>query len=83
MYGTVEEITAAFKTKGWIKPEFESITLVVARKMLGDSADPHYAKGGKLFRMKVTGNIFDANGNIVIYNIPVNPNLRAIPAQQF
>ena len=83
MYDTVEEITAAFKDRGWTMPEFEAITLADARKMLGDSAEHHYAKGGKLFRMKVTGNIFDANGNIVIYNIPFNPNLRATPAPQF
>ena len=83
MYGAVEDITAAFKDKGWTNPEFEAVTLADARKKLGDSAEHHYAKSGKLFRMKVSGNIFDANGNIVIYNIPVNPNLRAIPAQQF
>ncbi len=82
MYGTVEEITEAFKSKGWIKPDFEAVTLGAARKMLGDSADHHYAKGGKLFRMRVTGNIFDSNGNIVIYNIPVIQNLRVIPAQK-
>lgn len=83
MYSTVEEITAAFKRKGWTEPEFETVAPDEERRILGNSANHHYGKGGSLFRMKATGNIFDANGRIVLYNIPANPNLRAIPAQQF
>lgn len=66
-YNTVEEIKAAFIADGWSEDtNFELVNI-------GDtdcrSLIPKMKAGRKFFRMSVSGNIFDDNGEIALFNL--------------
>lgn len=67
-YNTVEEITTAFINTGWSKSTLlHETTKQELIDMFGDFYIHHINK--KLFTMEKSGNIYDENGDIYVYNI--------------
>lgn len=72
MFNNIEEIRKAFINDGWSKDTiFTELTLNAAEKEGLLFAIDGIKKGKKYFRMNISGNIYDNNGEIVFYNIPV------------
>ena len=69
-YNTVDEITAAFIGKGWAPDTtFEEVTLDDAEQHGFGHIASKIRRGRRFYRMGVTGNIFDGNGKIAMFNI--------------
>lgn len=70
-FSTVEEITNAFVKDGWSKDaSFTELSLEEAKEKGHLFAIERIKKGRKHFKMNVSGNIFDDNGKVVLYNVP-------------
>lgn len=69
---TVEQITKKFIKDGWSKNiSFTELTLEAAKQKGYTFAINGIIKGKKYFEMNVTGNVFNDNGKVIYYNIPV------------
>lgn len=69
-FKNIETITNAFIKNGWGKgTTFTEISLEEAEKEGQTFAVNGIKKGRKYFRMGISGNIYDDNGEIAAYNI--------------
>ena len=69
-FKNVEEITKSFINDGWNEsPTFSELSEKEASKKGYSFAVNGIRKGRKYFVMSVSGNIFDDNGKIAMYNI--------------
>lgn len=72
---TAEEITKWFIKEGWDENiSFSELTAEEAYEKGYTFALNGMAKGRKFFRMNATGNIFDDNGNIAMFNVAISLN---------
>lgn len=71
-YKTCEEIQEAFIADGWgSDTTFTEITDEEAEHH-GYYIKQAFSHGRKFFRMNVSGNIYDDEGKIALYNIPIH-----------
>lgn len=75
-YHNAEEMTAAFKKKGWSDDtSFSEVTMEEAVSKGYLFAVAAIANGEKIFRMNVCGNIYSETGKLLSYNIPTKKDL--------
>lgn len=70
-FRNVEEITEFFINDGWGEnTSFSEVCLKEAKEIGCNSVIRGIKNGKKYFKMNVCGNIFNENGQIVLFNIP-------------
>lgn len=76
-FDTIESIREFFINDGWGKnTDFTEYSFEDAQKDGCLSIMENIKKGKKYFKMNITGNVFDDNGNISFYNIKTKPRRR-------
>lgn len=75
IYTTAEEITKKFIEDGWdAKTTFSELTMEEAIEKGCLFAIAGINRGHKYFKMNISGNIYDENGKIVMYNLKIAKN---------
>ena len=70
MFKNTEQIKNSFIKSGWSESiQFEEVTITEAEQIGVDSIVGKIKNGRKYYRMLFSGNIYDDNGSIVLYNI--------------
>lgn len=71
-FNTVEQITQKFIKDGWNKDiSFNELSLEGAKQKGYTFAIDGINEGKKYFEMNATGNVFNDNGKVIYYNVPI------------